>query len=468
MPPKLTFVLFFAVLGLVGTIAAQTLGVIDNRLWLLGPVYGVLFALIGMRRASSPGAGFLWGGGYALLLWLLLPAGLLSLIDAGTVMGSVNAGRARFAELVAYLVCFGLPMGLALGVLAPRLNFPVAGRATHWPRALFVGGLAGIVGGWAFGRWMEQVDFFPLVANLVNADTRETGVVVHYLIAVFIGASFGALFQHDVRGHGSGMGWGLAYGMLWWFIGPLTLLPLLLGGPVDWRADRASALFGSMVGHAIYGLIAGLVYATLDKLWVAFFHETDPINREVEGPGARSLGSLGRGALASIAGGLAFSIVMYATGALPVVASLFGGSTALIGFIGHLVISAAIGMTFGLLFQYEAPAAGHGIAWGLVYGLIWWFVGRLTLLPLLLGQPLAWSATEAAAALPSLVGHLLYSAATAALFYVLERRHRDWLVLDPRYAARLARRTRPQGTPAPATWMLALGLGTLLPVMLGM
>jgi hypothetical protein len=98
---------------------------------------------------------------------------------------------------------------------------------------------------------------------------------------------------------------------------------------------------------------------------------------------------------------------------------LVGGTSPSLGFVVHLVISAIIGMSYGLLFRREAPDKGSGVAWGLLYGLVWWFLGPLTLYPVLLGGSLTWTTQAAGLALPSLIGHLMYGAATALAFIVV-------------------------------------------------
>ena len=203
-------------------------------------------------------------------------------------------------------------------------------------------------------------------------------MALHFVFAFIIGASFGMLFQQDVRGYGSCLGWGLGYGIFWWFLGPMTLMPLWQGRSLDWSYQHGQELYGSLVGHIVYGLIVGVIYATADRLWVALFIESDPINRQPEPLGSRTVRSIGWGAVAGLLGGLVFlPIITLATGPSQL-AGLVGGTSPVVGVIVHLFISGLIGISYGLLFEHESPDIAAGIAWGLLYGLVCWFVGRLS------------------------------------------------------------------------------------------
>src|SRR5205085_10845686 len=186
-------VIFCTVVGLLGGAICLALGLASVLTGVvLGGLYGAIFALLGAPRAATPGAGLLWGLGYALLLWLAIPAGVLPLLGAAHAMGMLDPARAHFPELLAYVLCFGLPLGLTLGTWGSMRPQPNRARPSL-PRALVVGALAGVVGGWAFGRWMEQINFFLIIAGLVNSTSREVGVALHFAIAIVIGMSFGLL-----------------------------------------------------------------------------------------------------------------------------------------------------------------------------------------------------------------------------------------------------------------------------------
>src|SRR5580692_7760697 len=429
----------------------------------LGAVYGMLFAVVFWNRALDLGSGILWGLAYAFLLWLAVVPG--AQVIAANLSSTFTTQRDNFPELVGYLLCFGLPLGVVLGIFGGRRNRATLARLS-FPRAIIGGVLAGIAGGGIFGRWMEQVNFYPVIARIVGSSSNMVGHTLHYLFAAVIGASFGLLFQRDLRGYGSSMAWGMAYGIFWWFLGPLTLLPLCLGKPLDWSYVHAGAEFGPLIGNIITGLIIGLFYSVIDRVCVRFLTESDPIHREPEGPGLRFIRTAQWGAAAGLAGGLLYVLVLLATGSLGEIAAIVGGTSSALGVAVHLCISVLLGVSYGLLFQREAPNLASGIAWGLVYGLMGWYIGPLTLLPFALGNSGMWVPAVAEAQFPAMAGHFIYGSVAAAAFWLLERRHNQWLLLDARIAAREERLRRPVGTAAPALWLFVLGMGVLLPILL--
>ncbi len=123
-------------------------------------------------------------------------------------------------------------------------------------------GLAGIVGGLvggvAFGIFMQLTGMIPMVAMLVGSDSVPIGWLVHLVISAGIGAGFGVLLGGWATAMAPSTGLGLGYGVVWWVLGGLLIMPAWLGMGVFMFNAMA---WMSLLGHLIYGLLLGVVYA---------------------------------------------------------------------------------------------------------------------------------------------------------------------------------------------------------------
>ena len=151
---------------------------------LIGATFALCFWWGFGERADSPGAGLIWGLGFASLVWLLIPAGLLPLLR-GTPRSAAMLmdARARFPELVAYLVLLGMPVGLALGILG-AIRLRSARPKFRWGRAIVVGGVAGTLSGLVFSRWMYEGGFYPLLGGFQQLGSHAEMVAAHFLVAL--------------------------------------------------------------------------------------------------------------------------------------------------------------------------------------------------------------------------------------------------------------------------------------------
>lgn len=470
----------------------------------------------------------------------------------------------------------------------PVLVGRVRSRAT-----LVAGALAGLVGGAVFGVAMAGLGTLPTVASIVRADAPAVGLGVHLVIAVLVGVGFAAVVAGQRAALRDVLPWGLVYGVFWWLVGPLTLLPLTLGEAVAWDLAAARELFPSLVGHLLYvataavtlvavrlrgrlgprprlrtlargatagvvtasllltvgagaagapaawllavGAVAGIGYPVLFGAaaegsgpatvrgagygflgWVLLELTAGPLVRDGSvawgmapvgesvdrlpgalllgagtglgftvlgragtalfaddvrrarrrSPGGRALVALGLGAVAGLAGGVVFTVVLLLVGGLSRISGLVGADDVVTGVVVHLVVAQLIGIAYVGLFAGRSYDPVSGLCWGLSYGVVWWVLGPLTLLPVLTGGPSAWSAAGLAAAFPALVGHLAYGAVLGLVVERLQDRADPWWFSRSQAEARTVaeEREQVQGS-APALWGLMLFVALTVPVL---
>ncbi len=134
----------------------------------------------------------------------------------------------------------------------------VAGPAL--PGKLIAGAVAGLVGGVLFGILMGMMGMLPMVAGLIRSDNAVVGFIVHMVLSAIIGAGFGLVFGARALDFQSGGLWGAVYGVIWWILGPLLIMPILLGMGPQFGMALTMPMLMSLVGHLIYGVATGLVY----------------------------------------------------------------------------------------------------------------------------------------------------------------------------------------------------------------
>lgn len=131
------------------------------------------------------------------------------------------------------------------------------------------------------------------------------------------------------------------------------------------------------------------------------------------------------GAAAGLAGGIVFGLMMTMMGMMGMIGALAGQmGNVPVSWAIHLVISAIIGAGFGLLAPYAGATQARILGAGALYGLLWWVLGPLLIMPTMMGMGPQLSASGISAAMPSLVGHLIYGLVTAITWHWLAQRQR--------------------------------------------
>lgn len=126
-------------------------------------------------------------------------------------------------------------------------------------KSALAGIAGGVVGGIVFGVMMAAQGMMPMIAALIGQQSEVVGFIVHMLISIFIGATFGAILSFVPKNWVTAVVGGGAYGIVWWVLGALLLMPTMLGMN-EMVFVIGEMQINSLIGHIIFGVVMGVVY----------------------------------------------------------------------------------------------------------------------------------------------------------------------------------------------------------------
>jgi hypothetical protein len=137
-----------------------------------------------------------------------------------------------------------------------------------------VGGIVGLAAALVFDVAMAGVvvtapdggrtSMLTVVGEAARAHAPLAGALVALGYGGVIGALYGWLLRRARLNELSGLMWGALYGVSWGIVSGLVVVPLLRGDlPFSPAATAlvAPALFGSIVGHLLYGAVLGIGFS---------------------------------------------------------------------------------------------------------------------------------------------------------------------------------------------------------------
>jgi hypothetical protein len=123
---------------------------------------------------------------------------------------------------------------------------------------------AALIGGSVFGVQMAVGGMLPMVAQLVGSQNPVVGFVMHLIISAIIGAVYGVIAPRLPSGWLVAMGAGIVYGVIWWVLGALVMMPLLLGmGEMVFQIGDMQLM--SLIGHVIFGIITAGFFTLIQR-----------------------------------------------------------------------------------------------------------------------------------------------------------------------------------------------------------
>ena len=120
--------------------------------------------------------------------------------------------------------------------------------------------IGGLIAGVAFGFILVRLHILSTAGCLLGLSDPLSGFIIHLIFCGILGILFSLIFCKGCTTFYNSSLWGIFYGILWWFIGPLILCPWLAGITISWTQDVFTHAIPMLVGHLVFGFVLGITY----------------------------------------------------------------------------------------------------------------------------------------------------------------------------------------------------------------
>lgn len=128
-------------------------------------------------------------------------------------------------------------------------------------RTVLFGSIGGIAGGILFGIIMQTTGQLEMLSAMMGFSGLLAGWIIHLMISIVFGAGFGLLALR----FSSLVSLTVLYSVLIWVIGPLVMMPLLMGQGTALLQAFAPAQLMGLATHFFYTAVVAVVYTLLVK-----------------------------------------------------------------------------------------------------------------------------------------------------------------------------------------------------------
>jgi hypothetical protein len=147
-------------------------------------------------------------------------------------------------------------------------------------KTITAGGAGGLAGGLVFGALMRIMpdtahgSMIAFAARAAHVANPVAGWVVYALYGLVIGALLGWLLRNARLDEKTALVAGAIYGVGWWIIAVVVLVPALFGfRPLSTPALAQARLVGLplLIGHIVAGAVMGVVWSQITR-WTSPHH----------------------------------------------------------------------------------------------------------------------------------------------------------------------------------------------------